>query len=181
MSVPASTSEFVRRCPIRLLLALLVIQISLGSNAPSAAGDDTFTTKIAPLLQQHCLSCHGPDAQESGLRLDSLQALNTGGKAGPPIIPGKPDESLLMMAVRRADATLQMPPDGKLPDEDIAVLQQWIAEGAQHPEGAVVPVQPALPFQPSQARQCWAFRPLQPPARPAADANPGDGLPERRL
>ncbi|MFN5585102.1 MAG: c-type cytochrome domain-containing protein, partial [Planctomyces sp.] len=130
MSVPASTSEFVRRCPIRLLLALLVIRISLGSNAPSAAGDDTFTTKIAPLLQQHCLSCHGPDAQESGLRLDSLQALNTGGKAGPPIIPGKPDESLLMMAVRRADATLQMPPDGKLPDEDIAVLQQWIAEGA---------------------------------------------------
>jgi cytochrome c553 len=181
MSVPASTSEFVRRCPIRLLLALLVIRISLGSNAPSAAGDDTFTTKIAPLLQQHCLSCHGPDAQESGLRLDSLQALNTGGKAGPPIIPGKPDESLLMMAVRRADATLQMPPDGKLPDEDIALLQQWIAEGAQHPEGAVVPVQPALPFQPSQARQFWAFRPLQPPALPAADANPVDVLTERLL
>ena len=135
------------------------------------ADDQTFTTKVAPLLQQHCISCHGPDAQESGLRLDSLQALNTGGKAGPPIIPGKPDESLLVVAIRRTDSTLQMPPEGKLPDEAVATIEQWIAQGALHPDGAVVPAQPALPFVPEQARQFWAFRPLQQPTLEASAEN----------
>ncbi len=222
MSAPASISELVRRCLIRLLLkprlvpcpvpgprrpsnhtrqrcssslgglprihrlirlllALPAICTLLVSTPLCAANDDTFTSKIAPLLQQHCLSCHGPDAQESGLRLDSLQALNAGGKAGPPIIPGQPDESLLIVAVRRTDSTLQMPPDGKLPDEAIALLQQWIADGAQHPQGAVVPAQPALPFQLSQARQFWAFRPLQPPEIDTPDVNPVDTLTELLL
>jgi hypothetical protein len=131
MSVPASLPELIRRllarlipgtravpCPVpvprspqktrrtlRSLLLLLHV-LTLGSVAPLPAQDQLFTEKIAPLLQQHCISCHGPEAQESGLRLDSLSALNTGGKAGAPIIPGKPDESLLMVAVRRTDSAL---------------------------------------------------------------------------
>ena len=207
MSVPASLPELIRRllarlipgtravpCPVpvprssqntrrtlRSLLLLLHV-LTLGSVAPLPAQDNLFTEKIAPLLQQHCISCHGPDAQESGLRLDSLQALNTGGKAGAPIIPGKPDESLLMVAVRRTDSALQMPPEGKLPAEAVAALEQWISQGAHHPDGPVVPAQPTLPFQPEQARQFWAFRPLQPPQTSAQpDSHPIDVLTARLL
>ncbi|MFM7166113.1 MAG: PSD1 and planctomycete cytochrome C domain-containing protein [Planctomycetaceae bacterium] len=176
MSAVSHSLRALTKCLAQLPFAV-ALGLPLFACTTVAAQDQTFTAKVAPLLQQHCISCHGPDAQESGLRLDSLQALNTGGKAGPPIIPGKPDESLLVVALRRTDSTLQMPPEGKLPDDAIAAIEQWISQGALHPDGAVVPAQPVLPFVPEQARQFWAFKPLETrPIESPAETSPIDAL-----
>ena len=72
------------------------------SSAALMADEDVqfFETHVRPLLIEHCQRCHGPKKQEAGLRLDSRQAVLTGGDNGPAIVPGKPDESLLIGAVR---------------------------------------------------------------------------------
>src|SRR5690606_32288962 len=76
----------------------------------------------------------GEDAQESGLRLDSWSAIQAGGGSGRSIVPGQPDRSLLIAAVRYQDPSLQMPPDQKLSDQEIAALTKWVAAGAPHPD-----------------------------------------------
>ncbi|MEY3457379.1 MAG: hypothetical protein RL215_536, partial [Planctomycetota bacterium] len=123
--------------------------------SPRPAADDFWTQKVAPILQQHCYSCHGPDSQESGLRLDTLAGLNAGGHAGPAVIPGQPSESLLLVAVRRIDSSLQMPPEGRLTSDEIAILEQWIQQGALHVDGAVQPTIPPPPFDVQSAAQFW--------------------------
>ena len=59
-----------------------------------------FFDKVQPLLASRCVTCHGPDKAEGGLRLDSREAALKGGDSGPALVPGKPDESLLLMAVK---------------------------------------------------------------------------------
>ncbi|MCU0719555.1 MAG: PSD1 and planctomycete cytochrome C domain-containing protein, partial [Pirellula sp.] len=93
---------------------------------------DFFEKKIRPLLHAHCMSCHGEKKQWSGLRVDSLFSLLSGGDSGPTIVPGDPASSLLMKAVHRSDG-LEMPPDYKLTDEQIADLSRWIQSGANWP------------------------------------------------
>ena len=84
--------------------------------AREAEGEQFFADKIEPLLKAHCLECHShaADEMEGGLTLDSRSGWAEGGGRGPAIVPGKPEESLLIKAVRREDSNLQMPPDEKL-------------------------------------------------------------------
>ena len=70
---------------------------------------DFFEKSIRPVLVKHCQECHGEKKQKAGLRLDSREALLTGGEQGAAIVPGKPEESLLIVAVRYRDENLQMP------------------------------------------------------------------------
>src|SRR5690349_19320085 len=91
-----------------------------------------FESKIRPLLAEHCWKCHGPTEQKGGLRLDSHERVLAGGDSGVAISPDKPKESLLLAAVRYESP--EMPPDGKLPDEQIALLTQWIEMGAPWPK-----------------------------------------------
>ncbi|MFM7837547.1 MAG: c-type cytochrome domain-containing protein, partial [Planctomycetaceae bacterium] len=79
MSAVSHSLRALTKCLAQLPLAV-ALGLPLFACTTVTAQDQTFTAKVAPLLQQHCISCHGPDAQESGLRLDSLQALNSGGK-----------------------------------------------------------------------------------------------------
>lgn len=102
-----------------------------------------FEAKIRPLLQTHCLECHGPDLQEGGLRLDSHQAWRRGGKTGAVIVPGKPQESLLVRAVQYLDKDLQMPPEHPMSAADVAALEHWIATGAIDPREATSSLPPA--------------------------------------
>jgi len=135
-----------------------------------AVADDTpgtvFTDSIAPLLKAHCISCHGPEKQEGDLRLDTLNGISRGGKAGPPVVPGKPEESLLISAIRRTDESLQMPPEEKLPDTDVRALVDWVQDGAIHPDGDIVIQSESPPFDVEQARQFWAFQPVRRPELP---------------
>lgn len=72
-----------------------------------------FSETISPLLEKHCIGCHGPEEQEGGLRLDSVTGISTGGKSGSAVVPGAVDESLLMSALQYMDEALQMPPEEK--------------------------------------------------------------------
>ena len=78
----------------------------------SQSKDDFFEAKVRPILATECFSCH-TDSQLGGLRLDSREAMLRGGKSGPAIVPGDPDKSLLLAAVRQTGA-LKMPKGGKL-------------------------------------------------------------------
>src|SRR4051812_46505100 len=83
-----------------------------------------FERKVRPLLSQNCYQCHSTKAkkQRGGLLLDSASGVQTGGDSGPVVHPGRPDDSLLIRAVRYQDEHVQMPPKGKLPARDVAVL-----------------------------------------------------------
>jgi cytochrome c553 len=133
-------------------------------------GIEFFEKQIRPLLVEHCSECHGADTQESDLRLDGYAGIIRGGASGPAIVPGKPEQSLLLSAVGYADEALQMPPGGKLPAKSIALLKRWIAMGAPHPKSA----EPSAPAKASQtqddlaeARRFWAFQSVVRPAVPA--------------
>lgn len=93
-----------------------------------------FERKVRPLLVEHCYSCHSADAEklQAGLYADSRAALIHGGDSGAAIVPGDPDASLLVDAVRYDG--YEMPPKGKLSDEDIATFEQWVAMDAPWPD-----------------------------------------------
>src|SRR5690606_1298985 len=97
------------------LVALLAAALLLGGTAAAEESDlDFFERRVRPILVEHCIECHGPDAQENGLRLDRAPELFAGGVSGKAIIPGNPGGSLLITAVRYTADDLQMPPEGKL-------------------------------------------------------------------
>src|SRR5262249_49066362 len=81
------------------LLSLLTRPALADERRPRSAGEDFFEKKVRPLLVENCQTCHGPRKQRGGLRLDSRAGVLTGGDSGPAIVPGKPDESLLIKAV----------------------------------------------------------------------------------
>lgn len=102
-----------------------------GQNADEQAA--SFSKQVLPLLKTRCITCHGPENQEGGLRLDSLEAAIQGGDQGPAIVPGDAGSSLFVKAITFADPDLQMPPKQKLSDAEISILLHWIQNGAAWP------------------------------------------------
>ena len=103
------------------------------AQSPTPTQTEFFEKNVRPVLTENCVSCHG-NAASGGLRLDSREAALEGGKSGPAIVPGDPDKSLLMAAVRHTGGT-KMPLGGdKLSDAKIAALAAWIKDGAAWPE-----------------------------------------------
>ncbi|MFO1008212.1 MAG: DUF1553 domain-containing protein [Planctomycetaceae bacterium] len=123
-----------------------------------------FESKIRPLLHARCIECHNEQTQEGGLRLDLRSGWEAGGDSGRAIQPGKPEESTVYQAVVYLDKDLKMPPDAQLPAEEIALLRQWIEQGAIDPRrGEVAPTKPASDawaevFQ--QRLDWWNLKPL---------------------
>ena len=148
----------------RLLLSVLLLSVFTlaplrGQEAQTPSAPEVielFEKKIRPLLHAHCIKCHGPEKPKSGLRVDSRRALLKGGDSGPALVPGSPEKSLLLKAVRQTDADLVMPPPKsgpKLPEAALRDLETWIKAGAPFPENSEAP--PA---------KHWAFEPLTDPA-----------------
>ena len=115
------------------------------------------------MLAEQCWSCHGAAMQQGGLRLDSREAVLIGGGRGPAIVPGDPDASVLIQALRHQE--VQMPLGGKLPDDKIADFAKWIEVGAPWPASQPGSVDEARAAQ--RARAHWAFRPVRPDAPPS--------------
>lgn len=88
-----------------------------------------FDRRIEPILRTHCLGCHNDKLKDGGISFTDRDGLIHGGAHGPAIVPGNPDASILIQAVRQ-DGALTMPPGGKLSPKDIATLTQWIKRGA---------------------------------------------------
>ena len=104
--------------------------------APALAGggaDDTYESKIRPLLVKNCGQCHAPDDPESDFVATTPEGLLAGSISGEVILPGNVDGSRLIEVVRYR-GTLRMPPAGRLADEEIALLEDWVERGAPMPE-----------------------------------------------
>jgi hypothetical protein len=146
--------------PFRIaIVTILLTSISAASHAaePAAAFE-----KVRPILQANCFTCHSHAAKKSkgGLMLDSREAVLKGGDRGPAMVPGKPDESLIIAAVRRHDEDLKMPPSGKLNDDQIAALREWIQAGAPWPAKAAMTARPPGTIT-DEDRSWWAFQPVK--------------------
>lgn len=139
-----------------------------GAESASPEGIEFFENKIRPLLIEKCVDCHREDDAQSDLRLDTLAGMLSGGVSGPAIVAGNPDDSLIIAAIEYKDEALRMPPDGKLADDKIELLKEWIKRGAPHPDGdsqtkgklrvGKIDVQ--------KAREHWSLRPIASPAVP---------------
>jgi hypothetical protein len=131
---------------------------------PDAQGIALFEQNVRPILEQRCFKCHSAQAEklQGGLHLDSRSGWQQGGDSGPAIVPGKPNESLLVRVLRFSDdEPTQMPPDGKLPDREIALLTEWIERGAPDPRNEVVGSTKKRQLNLAEERKHWAYQPLR--------------------
>jgi len=144
------------------------------TNGPITAEEEKFfESKIRPVLATQCSKCHASTAEKlrGGLRVDSREALRKGGDSGPVIVPGNPDESLLVRAIRHRDEELRMPPKTKLPDAVVADFETWVKMGAPDPRTGPAAVAARPPVDRAKGREFWSFRPprrsLPPPVKRA--------------
>ncbi len=116
-------------------LGTLSLALTIAAAAQTAALEH-FEKKIRPVLASRCYACHGPAAAtpQGGLRLDSAQGIRKGGNSGPLILPGDPEQSLLLRAIRHTDKKLKMPPGAPLPPDTVADFELWIRNGAPIPD-----------------------------------------------
>ena len=178
----APSQKLSRQSSSFLTVAIAVsITVSLfqssanADQSPPAGTEDSartkfFETKIRPLLSARCFKCHGKEKQSGGLRVDAFSTLLKGGESGKALVPGKPDESLLVEAINWE--SFEMPPSGKLPAEEIALLTKWIADGAFWPahDAMLRDDAPAAPKITDEDREWWAFQPVANPSVPNADS-----------
>jgi hypothetical protein len=142
------------------------------ASAPGQSDKETahlefFEKDVRPLLVRHCYECHSEGDVDGGLNLDSKGGVAKGGDSGAAVVAGEPDKSLLIEAVRYQNRDLQMPPKGRLPDAEIAILEKWVRLGVpdsrtqSHP-GAVRPTGMSI----DEGRKFWSFKPVADPAIP---------------
>jgi hypothetical protein len=130
--------------------------------AASAAEPVDYLRDIKPVLTKHCYSCHGPQKQKAGLRVDTAAAAIKGGNSGAAILPGKSDKSLLIQALTGTNKDVQrMPPrEPHLSAEQVATIKRWIDEGAKAPPGEKAE-------ETKVASKHWAFQPIVRATEPA--------------
>ncbi len=158
-------------------IAGLIVGVAAVQSAQAA--DDArfrfFENEVRPLLVKHCHECHSEESgkKKGNLLLDRKAGWQTGGDAGPAIVPGDLDASLFIRAIRYEDPDMQMPPKSRLSAEEVSVFEKWVAMGAPDPRGDALEKEDAVrQFSLEDARNYWAFRPLQNVTPPAvADAD----------
>lgn len=154
---------------------ICVLGATVSGSVEGAAAVD-FSKDIKPLFEKKCLSCHGPEKQKSGYRLDVREVALTGGEAhAPNIVAGKPEESPLLKFVTNRESDERMPPKGEgLTADEIALVKRWIADGAEWPESASLKL--------SAPSQWWSLQPLRRPVPPSVGvSNPVDAFVFERL
>ena len=140
------------------------------SNAISDKDKKFFENAVRPILIEHCYACHSKDSglSEGGLRVDTRDRIRKGGSAGPAVVPGDPKSSLLLRAISYEDKDMAMPPPDageKLSDDEIKILEKWIRSGAPDPRDEIAGDSQLMDY--SNAKQWWAFQPIQRPTIPS--------------
>jgi mono/diheme cytochrome c family protein len=143
--------SFRTHLPIGLSLtfaAAILTVVGLGSRgsraaqsapAPAADSPQFYTQRVQPIFAANCYRCHGGMNHHGGLHLDSRSGILTGGKKGVVVVPGHPEQSLLVALIRHegpAGDPMPMPPKSKLSDAEIATITRWIQAGAVMPPDA---------------------------------------------
>ncbi len=131
--------------------------VSPGMTGPSPNSSPAFATEIRPILAARCYQCHGPDIQQNGLRLDSLQAILAGSETGKVVVPGSSEKSRLMRRLLALDRP-QMPYGGpQLPKDQLDLIRHWIDAGAPGPDSSA-------PLAHTAPVKHWAYAaPVRPP------------------
>ena len=162
------TPFFARVAWTACFLAVGVLSGWADESAPTAAELEFFEKRVRPLLAEHCYSCHSVQAEkiQAGLLLDSRASAVRGGDSGAALVPGDAEASLLIEAVHYE--SYEMPPDGKLPAEEIKVLEEWISLGAPWPQEAAPEANQGQPEFDLASRKAehWIWQPLQTPVVP---------------
>ncbi len=129
-----------------------------GQNQGSEAQRAFFERKVRPVLVKHCYQCHSAEAESvhGGLLLDTRAGIRAGGEGGPAVVPGKPDESLLLEAIRYEG--YEMPPSGPLPEQVVADLERWIRMGAFDPREGQSTRPAKKPLDVAAAKTFWSFQ-----------------------
>lgn len=151
-----------------LLVAILVSLLGGSASAVKLAPNDLayFESKIRPVLAKHCYECHSKGSRELGgkLYLDSRDGILQGGESGPALVAGRPEESLLIQAVRREDPDLEMPPEHPLPEAIVHELVEWVKRGAPDPREGGLPQSESLGKD-----ALWSFQPMSRPTLPESN------------
>ena len=169
-NIPRNASSFspVKSLPLLILLGACSASLALDADVERAQ-TKFFETEVRPILANRCFECHGEKKQKGGLRVDDIGYLKTGGDTGPALVPGKPEESPLIEAVRYKKSDFQMPPKEKLPEAEVAVLEKWIALGAPWPQTAGKSVAVSEGGFKQEQRDFWCFQPLGNPQPPKVE------------
>ncbi|WP_207394662.1 PSD1 and planctomycete cytochrome C domain-containing protein [Bremerella alba] len=171
---PSLTQWFISMRTLALPLVVIVVLTftaqASAENKFSPEHIEFFEKSVRPVLIKRCIECHGPEKQESGLRLDARSAIVEGGDSGKVVVAGKPDESSLVQAVRYE--TTEMPPSGQIPAEEIAAIEQWVKLGMPWPEEAE-PLRPASFDERlvDDKQHHWAYQPIQNPPAPKTEGD----------
>jgi hypothetical protein len=137
----------------------LVIALALLSSVVASGADDFFSSKIEPILKERCYECHShAKKMKGGLTLDSKSGWEQGGDNGAAVVPEKPDASLLIKMIRWVDEDHQMPPKEKIPDAEIALLEEWVKRGAPDPRVHLL--------KRPDSENWWSLKPLVKPPLP---------------
>ena len=156
--------RLIVRTNFNIAVLLLALVSPRAAQASEQGGVMHFEKYVRPILLEHCISCHGPEKQESGLRLDSLAGAVKGGELyGSAIDLEMPDRSMLFVAIRR-DGDLAMPPKTELGADEIRAIKTWLKSGASWPEHEDASAR----LNPEDAwRTHWASQPVLPQEIPA--------------
>src|SRR5258706_7137959 len=135
----------------------------------SGADIEFYEKQVQPILADNCYKCHSHQADKikADFVLDSREGLLKGGETGPAIVPGAPDQSLLITAVRHVNEDLKMPPKQRLADEQIVILTDWVKRGAPYSEAAsLAKGLPKVRKITDEDGKWWAFQPVKKPTPP---------------
>jgi uncharacterized protein DUF1553/uncharacterized protein DUF1549/cytochrome c len=143
-----------------LFLSGMALPAAPPGPAPTPQAIEFFEKRVRPVLAENCYSCHGPQKQKGGLRLDSEASLLSGGESGKVVVPGDPEKSPLIRAIRYQGET-KMPPKKQLPADAVEALTTWVRMGAPWPQSA------ASAGTADVWKKHWAFQPIRKPPVPA--------------
>lgn len=152
------------------LFVSVVVAVGTASRMFAVESALVFEKDVRPILKAQCFHCHGEDGEKKGeLDVRLARLLQKGGKSGPSVVAGKPEQSHILEMLKSG----KMPKEGtKLPDEDIAIIERWIREGARtaRPE----PEDPdKAPLFTSEESSWWSLQPIQRPEIPAQNDSRG--------
>ena len=158
----------MHRQPLILALGFLSALCARPAFGLEAAEEEFFERRIRPILVERCYECHSTGAKKikGELLLDSKAGWMAGGESGVSVVPGDPDASLLIRAVRYNDPDLEMPPKGRISDEEIRLLVEWVKRGAPDPRTEATPLAHREEIDIEAGRRFWAFRPIDRPVPP---------------